>query len=75
MVTTQRSAKGTVSVEVFQERLRLRWRQSGKRYTLSIGLPDSKVNRTVAQQKASQIQLDLISGNYDTTLKKYKHRT
>lgn len=72
MVTTQRSAKGTVSVEVFQERLRLRWRQGGKRYTLSIGLPDSKVNRTVAQQKASQIQLDLISGNFDPTLKKYK---
>lgn len=72
MATIEKAAKGTVSVEVFQGRLRLRWRQGSKRYTLSLGLPDSKVNRTVAQQKASQVQLDIISGNFDPTLKKYK---
>lgn len=75
MTTIKKAAKGTVSVEVWQGRLRLRWRQGGKRYTLSLGLPDSKVNRTVAQQKASQIQLDIISGNFDQTLKKYKPPT
>jgi integrase len=72
MATIEKAAKGTVSVEVFEGRLRLRWREGGKRYTLSLGLPDSKVNRTVAQQKANQIQLDIISGNFDSTLKKYK---
>jgi integrase len=68
MTTIEKAAKGMVSVEVLQGRLRLRWRQGGKRYTLSLGIPDSTVNRTVAQQKASQIQLDIISGNFDPTL-------
>lgn len=43
--TGKKSSKGTVSVEEFQGRLRLRWRHEGKRYVLAIGLPDSKVNR------------------------------
>lgn len=75
MGAVEKATKGTVSMEVFQGRLRLRWRQGSKRYTLSLGLPDSKVNRTVAQQKAHQIQLDIISGNFDPTLKKYKPHT
>ena len=37
----KKSPKGSVSVENFQGRLRLRWRFEGKRYALSIGLPDS----------------------------------
>lgn len=37
-----------------------------------MGLPDSRVNRLVAQQKATQIELDVASGNFDSTLKKYK---
>jgi len=64
--------KGTVSIESFQERLRLRWRFAGKRYVLSIGLPDSKINRQVAHQKAMMIELDMASGNFDCSLKKYK---
>ncbi|MDX2273153.1 MAG: DUF3596 domain-containing protein [Cyanobacteriota bacterium] len=67
-----KSPKGVVAVEAFQSRLRLRWRHDGKRYTLSIGLPDSKVNRQVATQKAMQIELDMASGNFDSTLSKYK---
>ncbi|NJL99901.1 MAG: tyrosine-type recombinase/integrase [Synechococcaceae cyanobacterium SM2_3_2] len=67
-----KSPKGTVTVEVFQKRLRLRWRQNGKRYNLSIGLPDSKVNRRVAQQRATQIELDIASGHFDQSLRKYK---
>jgi integrase len=70
--TRKKAFKGTVSVEEFQGRLRLRWRFESKRYTLSIGLPDSKVNRKVAQQKATAIELDMASGNFDPTLKKYK---
>ncbi|WP_019501284.1 tyrosine-type recombinase/integrase [Pseudanabaena sp. PCC 6802] len=65
-------AKGTVALETFKDRLRLRWGYAGKRYCLYIGLPDTKVNRFAAEGKARQIELDIASGNFDTTLKKYK---
>lgn len=68
----RKAAKGTVVVQVFKERLRLVWSYVGKRYYLYIGLPDSKVNRTVAEQKARQIELDMASNNFDPSLKKYK---
>ena len=65
-------AKGQVKVEAYAERLRLRWSYRSKRYCLSIGLPDSIINRKVAAQKAQQIELDMLSGNFDPTLQKYK---
>ena len=39
---------------------------------MSVGLPDSIINRKVAAQKAQQIELDMLSGNFDPTLQKYK---
>lgn len=74
-MTIQKSLKGTVQVEEYQERLRLRWRYSGKRYALAIGLPATKVNRKVAQQKSTQIEMDIASGHFDLTLKAYKPHT
>jgi integrase len=65
-------AKGQVKVEVFSERLRLRWSYRGQRYCLSIGLPDSIINRKVATQKAQQIELDMLSDNFDPSLSKYR---
>jgi len=65
-------AKGTVAVEIFKDRLRLRWGHAGKRHCLYIGLPDTKVNRMAAESKARQIELDMASDNFDTTLRKYK---
>ena len=73
--TRKKVPKGSVSIEDFQGRLRLRWRYQGKRYALSIGLPDSKINRQVAQQQATVIELDIASANFDSTLKKYKPHT
>ncbi|MBW4638289.1 MAG: site-specific integrase [Gloeocapsa sp. UFS-A4-WI-NPMV-4B04] len=35
-------------------------------------MPDSQINCTVAHHKATQIELDIVSGNFDPTLKKYK---
>ncbi|MBR8831238.1 MAG: Tyrosine recombinase XerC [Chroococcopsis gigantea SAG 12.99] len=61
-----------VKVESDNGRLRLRFSYGGKRYALAVGLPDSKVNRLVALQKAAQIELDIASGNFDSTLSKYK---
>lgn len=65
-------AKGEVRVEAYSGRLRLRWSHRGRRYCLSIGLPDSVINRKVAAQKAQQIELDILSENFDPSLNKYK---
>jgi integrase len=67
-----KASKGTVVVEKFKNRLRLRWRVTGERYCLSLGLPDTKESRKLAEVKARQIELDIISGNFDRTLTKYK---
>jgi integrase len=67
-----KASKGSVVVESFKDRLRLRWRVAGKRYCLSLGLPDTSESRMLAKLKARQIELDAISGNFDTTLTKYK---
>ncbi|MBD2100104.1 site-specific integrase [Leptolyngbya sp. FACHB-261] len=66
------ASKGTVKVEPFQGRLRLRWSCGGKRYSLSLGLIDAQETRKAAEGKARQIELDILSGNFDPTLVKYK---
>ena len=67
-----RAGRNIVKVENDDGRLRLRFTHGGKRYAIALGLPDSKVNRTVAQQRATQIELDIVSGNFDSSLKKYQ---
>ncbi|NJR22776.1 MAG: tyrosine-type recombinase/integrase [Richelia sp. CSU_2_1] len=64
--------KGTVRVEVFRDRLRLAWSWQGKRFWLYIGLPDSIANRKATEIKARTIELDMVSGNFDPSLTKYK---
>jgi integrase len=39
---------------------------------LYIGLPDTIANRKAASIEASQIELDMASGNFDPSLVKYK---
>lgn len=63
---------GIVKVVTDKGWLRLRWTHLGKRYALTLGLPNYTVNRTFAQQKAHQIELDTVSGHFDKTLKRYK---
>jgi integrase len=65
-------AKGEVKVSADKGWLRLVWTNQGKRFVLTLGLPDSKTNRKVALSRATQIQLDILSGNFDPTLAKYK---
>lgn len=72
MTKTAKAKKGTVSVTADRGRLRLGWRYKGKRYFLFIGLPDTVTNRRVAEAKASQIELDIMSGHFDPTLRAYK---
>lgn len=67
-----RSKKGSVSIGADKGFLRLYWRYQGKRYFLPVGLSDTTLNRSLAQRKATQIELDILSGNFDSTLKRYK---
>jgi integrase len=38
----------------------------------SLGLPDSLINRAVAEGKARQIELDILSGHFDKSLDRYQ---
>jgi len=68
----KKASKGSVAVVAFKGWLRLRWSYAGKRYTLSMGLPEGKVNRVVAESKAKLIERDLLTETFDPTLAKYK---
>lgn len=63
---------GKIKVGTDKGWLRLRWTHEGKRYALTLGLPDTEANRTHAEKKAYDIWLDIFSNNFDPTLKKYK---
>lgn len=69
-----KSPKGSVSVESFQGRLRLRLPRQlfgGKQKYLSLGLPDTDVNRRAAEAKAKLIESDIALERFDYTLEKY----
>jgi integrase len=68
----ERKNKGEVGVSLDRDRLRLNWRYAGKRYYLYLGLPDTRINRIVAEGKARMIEGDMATGNFDPTLVKYK---
>jgi integrase len=68
----RRASKGSVQIKNSNERLQLVFSYAGKRHYLSLGLEDNKVNRKFAERKARDIELDIISGNFDQSLTKYK---
>ncbi len=81
---SRKAKKGTVQVKNSNDRLQLVFSWQRQRYYFSTGLPDSPINRKLAEQKARQIELDFVSGNFDASLDKYrpeveqpeaKHRT
>jgi integrase len=67
-----RSDKGSVQIKVSHERLQIVFRFGGKRHYLSTGFSDTATNRKLAEIKARQIELDIISGNFDPSLDKYR---
>lgn len=73
--TSKKSSKGTVALESFQGRLRLRFRVNGQRYALALGLPDTQENWKLGESKARQIELDILAGYFDPTLTKYKPKS
>jgi integrase len=66
----QKNQKGTVTVENADQRIRLRWRYLGKRYSISLG-PYDKINLNAARKVVLQIELDIANGQFDSTLVKY----
>lgn len=74
-----KNPKGSVTVCCARGNLRLRlprglWADKKQVY-LSLGLADNPPNRKVAEIKAKQIELDILSGHFDPTLKKYQSIT
>jgi integrase len=66
-----KSRKGLAAVSAANGYLRIRIRVGGNRQVMSLGLPDTAINRKYAEEKAHRINLDILSGNFDTTLAKY----
>lgn len=67
-----KASKGSVVVHISHERLQLRFRIAGQRKYVSLGLSDTPENRKLAEMKAKQIELDILSGHFDETLASYK---
>ncbi|WP_414622044.1 Arm DNA-binding domain-containing protein [Calothrix sp. CCY 0018] len=67
-----KASKGTVQIKISNERLQLVFSFGGKRHYLSTGFTDTKANRKLAEMKAKQIELDILSNNFDITLVRYK---
>lgn len=64
--------KGEVSISNAQGRIRLRWRAYGQRYSLNLGLPFKENQLFLAKLTSAQIELDIDTGDFDMTLKKYQ---
>lgn len=72
---TSKKPKGTVGVESFQDRLRLRLPRQvckGRSRYLYLGLADTPKNRKIAQAKAMLIESDIVFERFDPTLDKYR---
>jgi integrase len=61
-----------VYVERDRTRLRIRVVYQGRKYQFSTGLTDTKTNRAYVQGLASRIELDMVSGQFDPTMIKYR---
>lgn len=69
-----KKGKGTVGVESFQGRLRLRLPRQlfdGRQKYVTLGLPDTDLNRKVAEAKAKLIESDIVLERFDYTFEKY----
>jgi integrase len=69
-----KNAKGSVSIETFQGRLRLRLPRQlfdGKQKYLTLGLPDTVVNRRLAEAKVMLLESDIKLERFDLTLARY----
>lgn len=78
MSAQQKVSKGSVGIEAFQGRLRLRLPRQlygGKQKYLTFGVANTPENQKLAASKAKQIELDILAGYFHATLEKYKPQT
>lgn len=70
-LSLQRSSKGSVSISPYRNGLRIRWRYNSQRQVIYVppSVPDLE---TTASLIKSCIEQDLLSGEYDENLKRYK---
>ena len=69
-VLGHKSSKGSVTISNYKNRIRLRWRHKGKRYSLSLAAYN-KVNLITAKKVVLQIELDIANGEFDFALVRY----
>lgn len=72
MGQTRRTAKGDVSIENAEGKIRLRWRYQKERFSLNLPYHFTESNILLATVIATVIKLDMLTGNFDTTLKRYE---
>jgi integrase len=65
---TGKASKGSAAILVSHGRLQLRFRHQGERHYISLGFPDSLMNRKLAETRAREIELAILSGHFDETL-------
>lgn len=78
MQAGSKKSKGSVGIEVFQGRLRLRLPRSlydGKQKYLTLGLDNTPQNRKFAEAKAKDMEADIASERFDPTLNQYRSKT
>jgi integrase len=67
-----KAQSGTVCIKSSNDRLQLVFSFGGRRHYLSLGLPDTLVNRRAAEAKAKLIESDIAFDRFDASLAKYK---
>lgn len=75
MKSRHKAAKGSVGVEKFRGKLRLRLPRQifgGKQKYISTGLEDTPENWKRTQSKAWQIEEDIATGHFDPSLERYR---
>lgn len=66
-----KALKGEIRISNAQGRIRLRWSYNGERYSLSLPYAYIDENLPHATIKVAEIKLDMLKGDFDTSLKKY----
>ncbi|MBW4509842.1 MAG: tyrosine-type recombinase/integrase [Scytonematopsis contorta HA4267-MV1] len=70
---SQTRQESSVRVENYQGRLRLEFTVEEKKYTVSLGLANTKENWTVAETKANEVKSDITFGHFNPeNLDKYR---
>ncbi|NDE09492.1 MAG: site-specific integrase, partial [Chitinophagia bacterium] len=65
-----KSQKGLVVITNYKERLRLRWRYAGNRYSINLSA-FNKINQLEAKRVALTIEQDMVTNNFDYSLIRY----